>query len=133
MVSGAAATLSDRHTGIGCDQLILLEPSDSADFSMRIFNADGSEVESCGNATRAVGLLHGAAATIEIDVAAERVRLAKEIDRISGEIGKCRGKLSNESFVAKAPPAVVAQETQRLSDFEQTLQKLKDQLQRLPA
>ncbi|MBU68696.1 MAG: valine--tRNA ligase [Cupriavidus sp.] len=70
---------------------------------------------------------------IEIDVAAERVRLAKEIDRISGEIGKCRGKLSNESFVAKAPPAVVAQETQRLSDFEQTLQKLKDQLQRLPA
>ena len=67
------------------------------------------------------------------DVAAERVRLAKEIDRISGEIGKCRGKLSNESFVAKAPPAVVAQETQRLSDFEQTLQKLKDQLQRLPA
>lgn len=61
----AAAALSDRHTGIGCDQLILLEPSASADFRMRIFNADGSEVESCGNATRAVGLLHGAAATIE--------------------------------------------------------------------
>lgn len=63
--SGAAAALSDRHTGIGCDQLILLEPSTVADFRMRIFNADGSEVESCGNATRAVGLLHGAAATIE--------------------------------------------------------------------
>lgn len=70
---------------------------------------------------------------IEIDVAAERVRLSKEIERISAELGKCRGKLSNESFVAKAPPAVVAQETQRLSDFEQTLVKLQDQLQRLPA
>jgi diaminopimelate epimerase len=66
MIDGAAATaLSDRHTGIGCDQLILLEPSNVADLRMRIFNADGSEVESCGNATRAVGLLHGSAATIE--------------------------------------------------------------------
>lgn len=61
----AAAALSDRHTGIGCDQLIVLEPSASADFRMRIFNSDGSEVEACGNATRAVGLLHGAPATIE--------------------------------------------------------------------
>jgi diaminopimelate epimerase len=60
-----AGALADRHTGIGCDQLILLEPSSRADFRMRIFNADGSEVEACGNATRAVGLLHGAAARIE--------------------------------------------------------------------
>lgn len=63
--SALAAALADRHTGIGCDQLILLEPSDAADFRMRIFNADGSEVEACGNATRAVGLLHGAPARIE--------------------------------------------------------------------
>ncbi|MET1754760.1 diaminopimelate epimerase [Novosphingobium sp. RD2P27] len=61
----SAAALADRHTGIGCDQLVLLEPSASADFRMRIFNPDGSEVEACGNATRAVGLLHGAAARIE--------------------------------------------------------------------
>jgi diaminopimelate epimerase len=60
-----AAALADRHTGIGCDQLIVLEPSAVADFRMRIFNADGSEVEACGNATRAVGLLHGRPARIE--------------------------------------------------------------------
>jgi len=57
--------LADRRTGIGCDQLILIEPSTRADLKMRIFNQDGGEVEACGNATRAVGLLHGAAGTIE--------------------------------------------------------------------
>ncbi|MBX7483904.1 diaminopimelate epimerase [Qipengyuania qiaonensis] len=60
-----ARALTDRHTGIGCDQLILLEPSDTADFRMRIFNHDGGEVEACGNASRAVALLHGAAASVQ--------------------------------------------------------------------
>jgi len=63
--TAAAAALADRHTGIGCDQLIVLGRSPSADFRMRIFNADGSEVEACGNASRAVGLLHGRSARIE--------------------------------------------------------------------
>ena len=52
-----ATALADRMTGIGCDQLIVLEPSDDADVRMRIFNPDGGEVEACGNASRAVGLL----------------------------------------------------------------------------
>jgi len=60
-----AAALADRRTGIGCDQLILLETSTIADLRMRIFNADGGEVEACGNATRAVGVLLGKAARIE--------------------------------------------------------------------
>jgi diaminopimelate epimerase len=65
MTNRLVAALADRKTGIGCDQLILLEPSDQADVRMRIFNADGSEVEACGNATRAVGLLLGKPAAIE--------------------------------------------------------------------
>ena len=65
MTPRVARALADRRTGIGCDQLILLEPSKSADFRMRIFNADGGEVEACGNASRAVALLHGAAAQVE--------------------------------------------------------------------
>src|SRR6476646_4042306 len=55
-----AKAIADRHTGIGCDQLIVLERSDSADLRMRIWNSDGGEVESCGNATRCVVQLTGA-------------------------------------------------------------------------
>ena len=64
MTSGAAAAIADRHTGIGCDQLILLEPADDATCRMRIFNPDGGEVGACGNAARAVGLLLGEPARI---------------------------------------------------------------------
>ena len=46
---------SDRHTGIGSDGLVLIGRSDVADFSMRIFNADGSEALMCGNASRCIG------------------------------------------------------------------------------
>jgi diaminopimelate epimerase len=49
-----AAALADRHTGIGCDQLIVIEPAESADAFMRIYNPDGSEAGACGNATRCV-------------------------------------------------------------------------------
>ena len=65
ITSPLAAALADRRTGIGCDQLILLQPSTAADLQMRIFNADGGEVEACGNATRAVGLLVGQPVAIE--------------------------------------------------------------------
>jgi diaminopimelate epimerase len=57
--------LADRHRGIGCDQLIVMEPSASADVFMRIFNPDGSESGACGNATRCVAHLLGGSATIE--------------------------------------------------------------------
>lgn len=52
--------LADRHSGIGCDQLILLEPAADADLAMTIYNADGSRAEACGNATRCVVSLTGA-------------------------------------------------------------------------
>ena len=55
-----ARAIANRRTGVGCDQLVVLEPSDSADLRMRIWNSDGGEVESCGNATRCVVQLTGA-------------------------------------------------------------------------
>jgi diaminopimelate epimerase len=63
-----AAALAHRNTGIGCDQLVVLGTSDVADFSMRFYNQDGSPSAACGNATRAVGLLHGRPARIETPV-----------------------------------------------------------------
>jgi len=58
-----ARAIADRRTGVGCDQVILIEPSEIADVRMRIWNADGGEVEACGNAARCVALL--GAETIE--------------------------------------------------------------------
>ncbi|WP_426173494.1 valine--tRNA ligase [Massilia sp. TWR1-2-2] len=70
---------------------------------------------------------------VEIDVAAERERLSKEIVRIEGEIAKVNGKLGNDSFVARAPAAVVAQENERLLNFSATIDKLREQFAKLPA
>ena len=64
---------------------------------------------------------------VQIDVAAEQARLAKEIARLQGEVVKAEAKLANAGFVARAPAAVVEQERQRLAEFSQTLRRLEDQ------
>ncbi|MFL6720351.1 MAG: diaminopimelate epimerase [Sphingomonas sp.] len=84
-----ARAIADRRTGIGCDQVIVLEPSASADLKMRIWNSDGGEVESCGNASRCVvqltgasrietdgGLLEGADGGAEVEVSIGEPRFA---------------------------------------------------------
>ena len=68
---------------------------------------------------------------VEIDVAAERERLGKEVARLEGEVARARGKLGNASFVERAPAEVVAQERERLVGFEATLGKLREQLDML--
>ncbi len=68
---------------------------------------------------------------IEIDVAAEKTRLSKEIDRLQAEIAKAQTKLANPSFVDRAPAQVVEQEKARLLSFSTDLQKLELQLQKL--
>ena len=68
---------------------------------------------------------------VEIDVAAERVRLSKEIEKLEKQISIAQGKLANEGFVARAPAAVIDQEKQRVADFTATLERLKPQLAKL--
>ena len=70
---------------------------------------------------------------VQIDVPAERARLAKEIERLRGEIAKAHAKLANQSFVARAPLAVVEQERARLAAFTDTLLRVEQQSARLPA
>jgi valyl-tRNA synthetase len=68
---------------------------------------------------------------VEINVAEESARLSKEIARIEAEIAKANGKLNNESFVARAPAEVVAQEKARVAEFSASVEKLKAQLAKL--
>jgi valyl-tRNA synthetase len=68
---------------------------------------------------------------MEVDVAAEKMRLGKEVTRLEAQIANANGKLSNEAFVAKAPAAVLEQERKRVADFTDTLTKVKEQLVRL--
>jgi len=94
--AGAARRLADRRTGIGCDQLILLEPPrhPAARVLMRIRNADGSEAEACGNATRCVaGLLYRetGAPRVRIETAAGLLEAEARADRsFAVDMGQAR-------------------------------------------
>ena len=99
---------------------------------VRVFDDDAA----WSAATRAapVAVVGGARICLhmEIDVAAEKVRLGKEAARLQAEIARAQGKLGNEAFVAKAPVAVIEQERNRVAEFMANLSKLNDQLARLP-
>jgi diaminopimelate epimerase len=85
--------LSDRHTGIGSDGIILICPSSVADFRMRIFNADGSEAEMCGNGIRCVGkYIYDFGLTDKDEVRIE-TGVRTEEEESTGEIPKNRIKI----------------------------------------
>lgn len=95
------------------------------------FDSDAAFAQATRSAAVSVAGESRLAWHVEIDVAAETERLGKEIARLEGEISKAAGKLANESFVARAPAAVVAQEQQRVADFTATVARLQDQRARL--
>ncbi len=100
-----ARALADRRTGIGCDQLILIGPGTIADVAMRIWNADGSEVAACGNATRCVPVLLGRDCTIETAAGLLRARLADQGSTVD---------MGRPSFDWEAIPLAYAMDTRAL-------------------
>ncbi|QXL85013.1 valine--tRNA ligase [Comamonas sp. NLF-1-9] len=98
---------------------------------LKLFEDESAWQAAAGQAPVLVAGKARLALHVQIDVAAEKARLAKEAARLSGEIAKARGKLANEAFVAKAPAAVIEQEKQRMADFGSTLARIEEQLARL--
>ena len=97
----------------------------------RVQPSDRARICPTSDAPVAVAGPHRLMPHIEIDPAAEKERLKKEIARLEGEIVKANAKLGNASFVDRAPPKVVEQERARLAGFEATLAKLRPQLDKL--
>ncbi|HEY8423304.1 MAG TPA: diaminopimelate epimerase [Clostridia bacterium] len=87
-----AKKLSDRHFGIGSDGLVLIHPSDKADFRMQMFNSDGSEAEMCGNAIRCVAkYVYDKKMISKKTIAIETLSGIKYIDLVFDETGRVTG------------------------------------------
>ena len=90
---GLASAISDRHTGVGGDGLILICPSTVADAQMRMFNADGSEAEMCGNGIRCVAKYvfdHGVVAKDHLAIETGAGVLALELDISDGLVERVK-------------------------------------------
>jgi valyl-tRNA synthetase len=98
---------------------------------VKTFDDDAAFGSAAAHAPMAVAGATKLALVVPIDKDAERARIGKEIDRLQGEIGKAEAKLSNPSFVERAPAAVVEEMRKRLADLKQALRRLEDQLGRL--
>ena len=98
---------------------------------VQVFDDDSVFAEATRNAPVAVLGDARLALHVEVNVAAETQRLAKEIERVKGEIAKSDAKLANEKFVARAKAEVVDQERRRIAEFSATLAQLQGQAERL--
>lgn len=109
-LSKLSQKLSDRHFGVGSDGLILILPSKKADFRMRMFNADGSEGEMCGNGIRCVakyvhdkGLAKKAMLTIETKAGVKTLRLVVE----GGKVRKVKVDMGEPALEGKSIPTTL--------------------------
>ena len=104
-----AVRLSDRHFGVGGDGIVLIMPSDVADFRMRMFNADGSEGKMCGNATRCIGkYVYDKGLTDKTSITLETLSGIKylDLDVENGEVKKVTVDMGKAVFTAKEIPVV---------------------------
>ena len=96
-VADLAKAVSDRHFGIGGDGLVLIQPSERGDARMRMFNADGSEAEMCGNAVRCVAKFvydNQIARKDELQIETGRGVLALQVETANGLVERVRVNMS---------------------------------------
>lgn len=110
-IPGLAIAISDRHTGVGGDGLILICPSEVADARMRMFNADGSESEMCGNGIRCVAKYvhdHGIARKDELKIETGRGVLALRLEIADGKVRQVRVDMGEPILEAGKIPTTLA-------------------------
>jgi diaminopimelate epimerase len=93
LTPGQAAYLADRHFGIGCDQILLIAPSDQADIKMIILNSDGSEARACGNGSRCVAdrvMTETGVSTLTIETLGGIITASRSGERIAIDMGMAR-------------------------------------------
>jgi len=106
-----AVAVSDRHKGIGADGLILICPSETADARMRMFNADGSEAEMCGNGVRCVAKYvydHGIARKEELKVETGRGILTLALETARGKVDRVKVNMGRPILEASKIPTTLA-------------------------
>ena len=110
--SKLAMAMCDRHLGIGADSVLLLLPSDKAEFGMRTFDADGSEAETCGNGIRCVakyvlgkGLISPGAEEVAIETLTRIIRV--KFEKKSGRVAKFWANMGKPEFSADKIPATI--------------------------
>ena len=108
--AGLARQVSDRHFGVGGDGLVLIMPSDAADARMRMFNADGSEAEMCGNAVRCVAKYvydHGLAQKPTLSVETGRGILSLDLEVADGRVERVRVDMGEPILAADQVPTTL--------------------------
>ena len=116
-----AIAISDRHFGVGSDGLVVIMPSARADFRMRMFNADGSEAEMCGNASRCIGkyvydrkLTDKESVTLETLAGVKVLRLHIE----NGEVASVTVDMNAPILTPSLIPALSSNENHKISETE---------------
>lgn len=115
-----ARVIADRHFGVGGDGLILVCPSDKADARMRMFNADGSESEMCGNGVRCVAKLvhdHGIATKPRLTIETGRGVLTLDLEIESGKTRRVRVDMGEPILEAARIPTTLAGNPPVLADL----------------
>lgn len=119
-----ATSLSDRHKGIGSDGLVLIMPSDIADFRMRMFNSDGSEAQMCGNACRCVGkFVYEYELTDKTEVSLETnagIKYLRLFPGKTGNVERVRVDMGEPILIASRIPVIASEDmiVNQLIDFD---------------